>query len=179
MKRKTEIKVVFIALMVVAYFWAIVPTASAFSDDVDVTWIIPGDDTITLSFPTGEGKIEFDVSATSDEGQNFTNIGATSQTGATAALRVTNQGNQALMINGSFNSSYPTGVKRVNVSVDDNSNSTAMGWTNGACTVNATMKASLGSGLSEDFWFWSSGVEVAETDASGVTRTLTIWSKGA
>jgi len=173
-------KVMLFTFMVLAYVGAsYLPIAGADSSNVDVTWIIPGDDTIAVSFPTGEGKIEFDVSSTGDEGQNFTNIGATSQTGGTAALRVTNQGNQALLIEGNFNSSFPSGVQLVNFSVGDNSNSTSDGWTDGTCTANVTMDASLSDGSSEDFWFWSSGTEVAETDASGVTRTLTVWSSGA
>jgi hypothetical protein len=174
MKTK-KIKIILFTIMVMMYFGVvIVPMTGADSQDVTVTWIIPGDDTITISFPTSEGKIEFDATSV---GQNFSKLGATSQTESTAALRVTNQGNQALLIQGKFTTALPPGVTYVNFSVGDNTNGTNGQWTNATAQTNQTMKTSLADGTSEDFWFWSSGIEVAKT--AGISKTLRVYSSGA
>jgi len=164
-------KAIVVALMVAMAVGAFVPTAEADSSDVTTTWIVPGDTTIGVSFPTGEGKVEFDATGV---GQNFSDLPATSQASGTAALKISNQGNQALKINASWTTDFPAGVDRVNISVSDNTNTTLKVYSSANETDNQTLVASLGDGANEEFWFWSSGTEVAET--AGVDRTLRIWS---
>ena len=68
-------------------------------DSVDVTteWIIPGDTTITATFPAHAGEVEWDC-----DGQDFTDQGATGQAVATSALNIANDGNTAVKINARF-----------------------------------------------------------------------------
>lgn len=172
MKTKA-MKIMFVAILMVTAL-GLIPTASADSVDVTVTWIIPGDDTITCSFPTTKGKIEFDATAV---GQNFTNLPATSQAVGTAALRVTNQGNQALNVTASFTETLPTGVVNVHWSWAQAANDTAGTWTNATALVNQTLDPSVEDGTSRDFWFWSNGTNVPVT--AGISRTLRVYSAGA
>ena len=144
------------------------------SDNVTTTWIVPGDTTITVSYPANAtlGKIQFDCPS-----ETFSDLKATDQTAGNAILRVQNDGNTPLIINASWSSAWPSNVTHVNVSVGDNTNSTSLSYTSGNCQSNQTLKASLGIGSTEDFWFWSSGVDVEETSGSGVDRTLVIYSE--
>jgi len=142
------------------------------TENITVTWVVSADTTITASYPTGEGKIEF--SATTGD---FTDLAATSQTAGDAALRIQNDGNTAVSLHMNFTSDFPSGVTLVNVSVGDNTNSTLYWWTNSNETNNQTVVASLDATGSdtEDFWFWSTGSGVAET--AGEDRTLRVNSQ--
>jgi len=162
-----KIKAILVALTLLSVFGA--ASVSADSSDVTTTWIVPADTTIAISYPTGEGKIEFDAA-----GQNFTDLAATSQTGATAALTITNNGNTAVQIEARWTSDWPTGVSYVNISVSDNTNSTSLSYTDADETTNQTLVASLAKDGSESFWIWTTGNEVDET--AGVDRTLRIYS---
>ena len=146
-------------------------TSLVVGDTVDVTteWIVPADTGISASFPAHAGEVEFDC-----VGQNFTDQGATGQAAGTSALRITNNGNTAVQIEGNWTSEWPSGVKYVNMSIDDWSNTTSLTYGDTNETTKQTWVASLGIGANEDFWFWSTGIEVAET--SGVTRTLRVTS---
>lgn len=91
-------------------------------------------------------------------------------------MRVTNNGNQALKIEARFTSDWPSGVEYVNVSVGD-ATGIDIYWTSANETVNQTLVSSLSMGSSEDFWFWTTGHNVAKT--SGVDRTLRVYSSAA
>jgi len=145
--------------------------ALADSTNVTVTWIIPGDTTLTVSFPTGEGKIEFDC-----VGMNFTEETPTGQTDSVSALRTSNNGNTAVSVYMYFADDIPTNVTFVNVSVGDNLNTSGKYyWTQANDTTsNQTLVASLAIGSSEDFWFWTTGSNVEET--TGVDKTLRVGS---
>lgn len=146
-------------------------SAMVLADSADVTtrWIVPADTTIGISYPNGETLIEFDASS-----QNFSDLEASSQTGALAALRITNNGNTAVQIEARWTADYPSGVKFVNISIDDATNSTFRSYWDTNETTNQTWVASLDVDASEDFWFWSTGWGVAET--TGVDKTLKIYS---
>jgi hypothetical protein len=160
------------ALMMLLAVGLIYPTVNADSSDVTTTWIVPADDTITISFPTGQGKIEFDCA-----GQNFSDQGATGQNPTTAAINVTNQGNQALEINASWTAEWYDGVRFVNMSLADNTNATKLTYGDANETVNQTWNASLAQGDSQLVWMWTTGNEAPQT--AGADRTLRVWSKAS
>jgi hypothetical protein len=164
MKNKTKVIGISILLMI-----AFTGYVLADSVDVETEWIVPADTGISASFPAHAGQVEFNCG-----GQNFTDQGATGQASGTSALQITNNGNTAVQIEGRWTTDWPTGVEYVNMSIDDWSNSTSKSYSDADETTNQTWVASLGIGASEDFWFWSTGHEVAET--SGVTRTLRVYS---
>lgn len=158
-----------IATLILFSFTSIV---IADSDVTDTEWVIPGDTTITVTYPTGQSnKIQFDC-----VGQDFTDQRATDQTAGNAGIKVTNSGNQALWINGSWNGAWQTGVDFVNMSISDNTNASSLSYGSGNCTTNQTWVASLGIGANEDFWFWSTGASVSEGTHN---QDLTIWSDPA
>ena len=148
---------------------SLINTARADSQNVTTRWIVPADTTISLSFPNSESLITFDT-----PGMNFTNVSAKAQTGILAALRVTNAGNTAVKLSGAWTLDWPTGVTFVNISVTDDTNATKIWYTPANETSSCDWVASLAIGTSEDFWFWSSGANVAKT--TGVDRTLTVTS---
>lgn len=173
MKRKMY--VMLIAIGMITIFGAV--PALADSSDVTTTWIVPADTTIAISFPTGEGKVEFDAA-----GKNFTTLGASSQASGTAALTITNNGNTAVKIDAKWTADWPTGVNYVNISISDWSDNTTYGtdwlsYSSSNETTNQTWIASLADDGTEDFWFWTDGVDVDET--AGVDRTLRIYSTNA
>lgn len=172
MKKEGKIKVVIATLMVAMAFGAFVPTVNA--ADITTTWIVPGDTTIAVSYPTGEGKIEFDADPI---GQNFSDLRASSQGASTAALKITNQGNQNLDIDMSWSAAWPTGVKHVNISAGDNSNSSSFTYTAANAQVDQTV-ATIADGGNEEFWFWTHGKEVA-ANAAGIDRTLVATASAA
>lgn len=163
-----RIKVMLVASILLFAFTSIV---TADSNNTTTEWVIPGDTTITVTYPTGQGKLQFDC-----VGEDFTDQGATDQTGVNAGIKVTNDGNQNLIINGSWSGAWQTGISYVNMSIGDDTNSTSLTYTSGNCQTNQTWKASLGQGANEDFWFWSDGVDVAEGTHQ---QTLVIWSDPA
>jgi len=170
--QKSKIEVIAISLVVVLALISVFPTASAEDQDVTTTWIVPADTSLSISYPTGEGEIKFDATGI---GQNFTDLKASSQDSGTAALNVTNNGNTALQIDFNWTAAWPTGVNYVNISVGDDTNSTSFSFGSGNATVQQTVVANLAKDTSEEFWFWTTGVEVDEADP-GVERTLRIIS---
>ena len=166
---KKQISILVATLFILGFLGLGVTTVSADSENVTTTWIVPGDTSITVSYPTAQGKIEFDCDAAT-----FDKISATGQTAGTAALRVQNDGNTALLINGSWSSEWPTNITHVNISISDSTNASTIRYGDANETVNQTWVASLGIGSTEDFWFWSSGQNVEET--AGVDRTLVVYS---
>lgn len=158
-------------LIATLILFAFTSVVSADSDETTTEWVIPGDTTITITYPTGHGDLQFDCS-----GEDFTDQRATDQTAPNAGIKVTNDGNQNLLINGSWNGVWQTGVNFVNMSISDNANTTTLSYGSGNCTTNQTWVASLGQGANEDFWFWSTGADVAEGTHQ---QTLTIWSDPA
>ncbi len=168
MKMRKSICIVLGLLMVTTFSALVVGD----TEDVTTRWIVPGDTTITISYPNGETDIEFNAA-----GMNFTDLAATSQTSELAALRVNNDGNTGLEINASWTTEFPPGVKYVNLSMHDDTNTTRFSYGDTNETVNQTWNASLGLGDSNDFWFWTTGIEVEETE--GTEKTLRIWSTSA
>ena len=147
----------------------LVNTVEADTGNVTTRWIVPADTTISISFPNGQTLIEFNAA-----GKNFTDLGATAQTDVLAALAVTNNGNTAVKIEGNWTAEWPTGIVNVNISIGDNTNATALTYTTADETTKQEWNASLPIGSTVEFWFWSSGTEVAET--AGVDRTLMVTS---
>ena len=162
------------AVVMFALFGAGVITKTVKADTSDVTtrWIVPADTTIAISYPNGESLIEFNAA-----GKNFTDLAASSQTGENAALRVTNNGNTAVEIEFNWTAEWPSGVEYVNISIEDDTNSTSKSFSDADETVKQTMVASLADGDTEDFWFWTTGTDVDET--AGVDRSLRITSSNA
>ena len=168
MKQKTQ-RLVLVSLVVSALFLSSIPTIMADSQNVTVRWIVPADTTIAVSYPSGESNVIFEPS-----GKTFTDEPAKSQTGSNAALRITNNGNTAVSINASFSTDLPTGVTFVNVSVGDNTNSTLYWYVPANDTDDQELDDSIAaSGGTQDFWFWSSGTDVAE---GTVDKTFTVTS---
>jgi len=167
MKKQAKLVMVLVSVFVLSL---ITPIVLADSSGVTTRWIVPADTTIGISYPNSESEIEFNAA-----GQNFSELGATSQTGSLSALRVTNDGNTAIEVNASWSVDFPTGVDYVNISMYDNTNATHFIYAAANETVNQTWNASLGVGNYNDFWFWSCGTEVAET--AGIDRTLVVYSR--
>jgi len=159
-------------MMVAVCLGAVVPVQATYSKDVTTTWIVPGDETIGVTYPTGEIQITFPAT-----GKNFTDLNATGQTPLLAALNVTNQGNQALKIEARWTEDFPAGVDRVNISVDDNTNATLKVYSSANETTNQTLKASLADDGYVNLWFWTTGTEVAQT--AGADKTFRIYSSPA
>ena len=168
MKQKTQ-RLVLVSLVVSALFLSSIPTIMADSQNVTVRWIVPADTTIAVSYPSGESNVVFEPS-----GKTFTDEPAKSQTGSNAALRITNNGNTAVSINASFSTDLPTGITFVNVSVGDNTNSTLYWYVPANDTDDQELDDSIAAaGGTQDFWFWSSGTDVAE---GTVDKTFTVTS---
>ncbi len=165
--KQNKIKSILIATSMLLVFGAGIALAD--SSDVTTEWIIPADTTFAISYPNSESQITFETT-----GQNFTNWGAKAQTDSLAALRITNNGNTAISIQARWTADWPAGITFVNISVGDNTNSSKFTYGPSNETTNQTIDANLAISGTEDFWFWSSGVEVAET--TGVARTLRIYS---
>ena len=71
-------------LVATLLLFAFTTVVSADSDNTTTEWIIPGDDTITVTYPTGQSnKVQFDCS-----GKDFTDKGATDQASGTSAIRL-------------------------------------------------------------------------------------------
>ena len=146
-------------------------TVGADSSNVTVTWVIPADESITITYPTGNGKIKFAPSS-----KTFVEEQADSQGGATAGMNIENTGNIALQINFTFSDTwYDAGLEYFNCSVDTNDNTTKLYWTNDNETDNHTAVASLAVNVNEDFWFWSSGTDCLESGEGDDTETLVVW----
>ena len=167
---KRNKKLVLVSMLVVsALFLTSIPTLMADSQNVTVRWTIPADTTIAVSYPSGESNVVFEPS-----GKTFTDEGAKSQTGSNAALRITNNGNTPVSINASFSASFPTGVSNVEISVGDNTNSTSFTYSSGSETSDQEIEDSIAaSGGTQDFWFWTTGTDVAEGQ---VDKTFTVTS---
>ena len=170
MKNKTKIYVMLIAFSMISVFGASAVIAD--TSDVTTTWIVPADTTISISFPNGQAKIEFDAAS-----QNFSNQCATDQADATAALRVSNHGNTAITVEASWLAEWPTGVTSVNISIGDDTNASKLWYGDANETTNQTWNASLAVDGANDFWFWTDGAEVEET--AGIERTLRVYSSNA
>jgi len=161
-------------MFILGFIGLVVNPVSADSENVTTEWVVPGDTTITISYPNSETQITFDATGT---GKTFSSLAATAQTADLAALRVTNDGNQALEIEAKWSDDWPTNVTDVNVSITDNTNSSVIYYGAANETTNQTWVDSLAIGASEDFWFWTCGTEVEQTE--GVQKTLIVYSKAA
>lgn len=159
MRKTTKKQIGAIAVVVAMAFVLGAGAVLADSSNVTVTWIVPGDTTIVVAFPSGQGKIEFDATA---QGQNFTNQKATGTGAGTAAIRVTNQGNQDLDITFNF-TAFPTGVDNVSFSTAWDSNTTSFLFSDGTEDTPQTVVSSLSQGNAEDWWAWSCGSEMPQT----------------
>jgi hypothetical protein len=140
--------------------------------NVTVTWVIPVDKTISISYPTGLVASRF-----SPSGSTFSNLAADSQTDATASWRVTNDGNVAISLTAAFIGSMPSGVTLYKIATASSGGSPSgeqHWWTN----ANATVSQGIHSGTLDpasywDYFAWSSGSGVAGGSAS---QTLTCTS---
>jgi len=167
---KKIFSIIILVAFVVAFAGLAITPVSADSNDVTVTWIVPADTTLTLSYPTGEGKIEFDSTGI---GKTFSDLGATGQAADTAAIRIQNDGNTIVSIDANI-ASFPTNVTHVNFSQSMTDNNSGVHYGSGNCSDNQTWTESIAIGGQEDFWAWSSGANVEET--AGVDKTLKIYA---
>lgn len=155
--RKRKLGAIAISLAMLGVFGA--GAVIADSQTVTVTWIVPSDTGFSIAWAGAESKIVFD---TGD--QNFTGVKARSQAVLTPIMNITNNGNTAVDYHMIFNISFATGVTFVNCSVYDNTNTTLFYWTNAnETTNNQTVASAIAIDGYADFWFYSNGVEVAET----------------
>lgn len=173
MKNTRKMLSMLVGILLTMSFFVGMASADGYAD-ATITWVVPGDDTITVSYPAETTEVKFTTT-----GQDFMNSPADSQTGAVSALRVQNDGNQNLQVNATWTAEWIDGVEGVNVSIGDNTNATLVYWTDdNETTANHTFVASLppdGSDT-EDFWMWTNGTAVGET--TGTSRTMRLWSKG-
>jgi len=172
--RNKKIGAILFGLCMVMIFGAGAVTGD--STDVVVTWIVPGDTSFSLTFAGIETEIVFDCGD-----RNFTGVGARSQTTETPILNITNNGNTAIDIHMVFNASFATGVQYVNCSVNTPDNTTLFWWegpagSDNASSSNQTVSPSIAIGDGEDFWFYSTGVEVEETAEGEDTLSLKVTS---
>jgi hypothetical protein len=166
-KGKAMLVSIFMLLFVISFGI----TVKSDTQNVTTEWVIPGDDSIAVTYPTGQGKILFEPGS-----KDFTDTPATGQASGTAGVNVDNQGNQALIINGSWSANWETGVDYVNMSINDWGNTTSLSYGSANETVNQTWVASLAQGADEDFWFWTTGTDVAQGTHQ---TTLEVWSDPA
>ena len=154
----------------------LMPSALADSENVTVTWIVPADEAITISYPTLSGGITFEPGS-----KTFVETVARNQTAATAGMNIENTGNTALQINFTFDSEwYDPGLEYFNCSVNANDNATKkIWWENTNETDNHTAVASLGTSSDEDFWFWSSGTDCLESGITDDTEILIVYYTNA
>lgn len=162
-------QIVYLLGMLLIFAITLTPLVLAGEQDVTTTWIIPGDTTISVSYPNSETKITFEPSSGTFDDQK-----AKAQTSSLAALRVSNDGNTALEIRGRWTTDWATGATYVNMSIEDDTNASHLSYGDTNETVNQTWVASLAVSDTEDFWFWADGTDMAET--AGVDRTLRVYS---
>lgn len=167
-------------------------TARAATADVTVTWVIPSDLSLSVSYPTALVAVRFSPGTAT-----FAELAADSQgaSGVPASFRVTNNGNTALRLDAAFTGTFPSGVAEYRIANASSSSLPSSGqiwWCGGtsdtgqtpagACsganneTTSRTLMGTaekLGVGNTHDWWSWSWGVNVA---AGSVSRTLTITS---
>ena len=174
MRNKRKIGVYLIAISILGML--LMPMALADSSNVTVTWVIPADTSVTITYPTGTGKIKFEPAS-----KTFVEEQATSQGAGTAGMNIENIGNTALQINFTFSDTwYDAGLEFFNCSVNTNDNATKkVYWTNSNETANHTVVASLAVSADEDFWFWSTGTDCLESAEGDDTETLVVWYTNA
>lgn len=166
--------------------------ARAATGDVTVSWVIPTDLTITISYPTGEVDVRFDPTS-----GTFPQFPAKSQgaSGSPAAFRVTNSGNVAVKLDAAFISTFPTGVAEFRIANTASGGNPGTGqkvWCGstsdtgqtpaGICsgtgneTVSQTLILSLAVAGTHDRWAWAWGTGVG---GGTVSRTFRVTSTAA
>jgi len=137
-----------------------------------VTWTIPTDTTISISYPTGRSDINFAPSS-----GTTAQLKATSQTDSVAAVRITNNGNVPVTLSAAFTTSLGSGIAEfriANVSSSDAPSDGQIWWCGaesdsgmsppGGCsgtdnsTTSRTIRGSsqkLAVGSSHDLWAWT------------------------
>ncbi len=171
MKNKQKIKAALIACSMLLVFAS--GLAQAGSEAIEVTWIVPGDTTISLTVAgDSETEIVFD---TGD--QTFHDIPMRSQTTSTAGIVVNNDGNKALSIAFVFTDQAPSTMTYFNISHAGNNNDTRHYWTSDNETISQVLNSNLAYEGSDSFWIYSSGTSMEEstegTDKVTVTFTGT------
>ena len=192
-KREWAFEVAVLSLVIVAGTAAIawgplVFEARASTASVTVTWVIPTDKTIAVSYPTGLTASRFSPALSS-----FARQVADSQTDGVGSFAVTNNGNVAVTISGVFTGSFATGIAEYRIANASSSGvpSTGQIWWCGAtsdtgqspagscsgsanATTSRTMMGTaqtLAAGATHTWWAWSWGTTVA---AGTVSDTLTL-----
>ena len=162
------------------------PLVKAATAAVTVTWAIPTDKTISVSYPTALTEVRFSPSS-----MTFARLAANSQTDGVGAFRVTNDGNVVLAISGMFNDHVPTGVAEFLIAdssvsgvptggllrwcgaISDTGQTPAGGCTGTVTdTTSQSMLASLAVGANKIWWSWSWGT-AATAGTNSDTFTLT------
>lgn len=146
--------------------------------NVAVQWVIPTDKTITVSYPTAETSVNFQPST-----GTFARQVPVSQTDVVAAFRVTNNGNVAVELAGTFLAHMQTGIAEYRIANASSGGAPSTGqiwWCGdtsdtgqspaGSCTGTANDTSSrtmmgaantLAVGANHDWWAWSWGTAVA------------------
>jgi hypothetical protein len=127
--------------------------------NVTTTWNVPTSIAFSVSFPTGLTNITFaPASAT------FTNEPAQSQSDATAAYRITNDGNVNIDISAVFTTDFPGGVTEFRTATASSSGApsgTQWWWTDTNETTNSqVIVTALAPSSTADRWAWSTGTNV-------------------
>jgi len=148
-----------------------IETAEATSYTVTVKWVVPADYSLSFSYPTGLGEIDF-----SPTGKNFTGRDADLQSITVWAMNITNTGNAAVDIDANFTAGgMATNVTFFNLSTtfaDEN----MWFWVPANATTAQEIQADLGVYAHQGWWAWSSGVNVP---AGTVSKTLYVASSAA
>ena len=166
--------------------------AKAATADVTVSWVIPTDLTIAISYPTGEVDVRFDPTS-----GTFAQFAAKAQgaNGAPASFRVTNNGNVAVKLDAAFTATLASGVAEYRIANTASGGAPGTGqkvWCGattdtgqspaGICsgvdnaTTSQTLILSLAIAGTHDRWSWSWGTGVA---AGTVSRTFRVTSTAA
>ena len=164
---RKKIPIIIMSLLMIAFCFGGFNPASADSVDVTTQWIVGADTTITDTYPAHASEVEFQCSS-----GDFVDQKSTGQAVATPALKITNDGNTAVQIEGRWTSTgWSSGIEYVNMSIDAWDNVSSLSYTDANELTNQTWVASLAISAEEDFWFWTTGHGVVETsDDSQILR---------
>lgn len=168
--RKLNIALLFVIIASMAVSAILIyPVVTATEYNVTVKWVIPSDYSLTISYPTGKGEIDF-----SPAGQNFSGQGADSQTytaNAVYAMNMTNSGNVAVYIRGNFTSNgMASGVTKFNLTTTSACHKQYW-WVVANQSTQQIIYTALASAAHTGFFAFSSGTTVT---AGTTTKTFKI-----
>lgn len=109
MNTKKIIPILWIVIMIAG----IATPVMADTANVSVKWYIPSDLSMSVQYPTGNSAVDFKPAS-----GTFDDEGADSQADGTYAFNVTNTGNVAINISGTFTTDLPANVEFFNLTLE-------------------------------------------------------------